>query len=113
MADPVSFGDVVTIRRAPETEAAGIAGKTGQVFGQTTPSSTGVEVIGASKSDYAINVFFDELNEAYWLAEELVDFVDHGAGTTVTLDGAAKAWVRQADGGWRSQRRKPWWRFWR
>ena len=36
------FGDNVRIRVTPETEAAGVAGLRGQVYGETTPSVTEV-----------------------------------------------------------------------
>jgi hypothetical protein len=72
----------------------------GQVYGQTTPSVTGVEVIGEMNQDYAVNVHFEELNAEFWFAPELVEFMDHGTGTTITLDGIKKKWVRNKDGGW-------------
>jgi len=50
-----SFGDYFRIRSSVETESKGVAGLMGQVFGQTTPSETGVEVIGELTFDYAIN----------------------------------------------------------
>src|SRR5882672_11512948 len=55
-----SFGDNVRIRSSVETISNGVAGLVGQVYGQTTPSVTGVEVIGKLESDYAINVFFED-----------------------------------------------------
>ena len=58
MADQsISFGDHVRVRSTPLTEERGLAGLDGNVHGETTPSVTGVEVIGELKSDYAINVF--------------------------------------------------------
>ena len=51
-----SFGDNVVIRSTRETEAAGVAGRTGSVTGFTTPSVTGVEVVGGTAEDYALGV---------------------------------------------------------
>jgi hypothetical protein len=60
------FGDHVRIRATAETECRGLAGREGTVFGFTTPSLTRVEVIGLPAEDFALNVHFDELNEAFW-----------------------------------------------
>jgi hypothetical protein len=42
---PAGFGDNVRIVDCPETQAKGIAGLVGSVFGETTPSVTGVNGI--------------------------------------------------------------------
>jgi len=115
---PPSFGDSVRIRSSVETDSRSLAGLTGQVYGQTTPSVSGVEVIGELASDYAINVFFAERNESFWFAQTLVEFVDHAPVTNITLDGVAKKWIRTETGEWQEEfietkRAKPWWRFWR
>ncbi len=112
-----SFGDNVRIRSSAETESNGLAGLTGQVYGQTTPSVTGVEVIGEITSDYAINVFFENRQESFWFAPALVEFVDHAPGTEITLDGVPKKWVRTETRDWKEEpaetkHTKPWWRFW-
>jgi hypothetical protein len=112
---PPSFGDNVRIRTSAQTEAKGVAGLVGQVWGQTTPSETGVAVIGEVTSDYAINVFFKDRDESFWFAPALVEFVDHGPGTEIALEGAATKWVRTESGEWREESletKKPWWRFW-
>jgi hypothetical protein len=112
----VSFGDNVRIRVTKETETAGVAGLKGQVCGETTPSVTGVEVIGTPSSDFTINVHLEERDEAYWFAPELVEFLDHAAGTEIRLKGVDKRWIRTEDGGWKEesvgQMKKPWWKFW-
>ncbi len=119
MSDLISFGDKVRVRAQAETQLAGIAGRIGQVYGLTMPSVTGVEVIGAPRRDYAIKVYFVDTEESHWLAEELLDLVDHGEGTTITFDGIDKKWIRKGDGNWgelkqsKSRASKPWWRFWR
>jgi hypothetical protein len=116
-SDSPTFGDNVRIRPSPETESRGLAGLTGQVYGQTTPSVTNVEVIGEGTSDYAINVFFADRNESFWFAAALVEFIDHGVGTEVTIAGVAKKRIRSETGAWREESTetkttKPWWRFW-
>jgi|SRR6185437_4573378 len=87
---PPSFGDNVRIRSSVETEAKGVVGLEGQVYGQTTPSATGVEVIGETTSDYAINVYFKNRDESFWFAPSLVEFISHAPGTEVTLDGVSR-----------------------
>jgi hypothetical protein len=112
-----TFGDSVRIRPSPETESKGLAGLVGNVYGQTTPSVSGVEVIGELTADYAINVFFEDRHESFWFAPALVEFVDRAPGTEITLDGVPKKWVRMETGEWREESAetksaKPWWRFW-
>ncbi len=96
----ISFGDNVAVRAAPETVRLGLAGMTGQVYGETTPSVTGVEVVGDVQDDYAINVFLKERDEALWFARDLLEFVDHAPGTEIRLGGVAKKWTRNAQGEW-------------
>ena len=79
---PAQFGDRVKIRTVAETEKAGIAGRSGVVYGA---SVTGVEVIGSTKEDVALNVTIDESEETVWIAPYLVEFTDHYAGATITL----------------------------
>ncbi|MEO8752620.1 MAG: hypothetical protein ABI624_08075 [Casimicrobiaceae bacterium] len=57
-----SFGDRVRVKESPETIAAGIAGMEGDVRGFTTPSITGITVIGGAPDDQAINVFLTQLS---------------------------------------------------
>src|ERR1044071_9411990 len=49
--------DNVRIRVTPATEAAGVAGRIGNVAGFTTPSMTGVKVIGEIKEDLAFSAY--------------------------------------------------------
>src|ERR1700761_1052329 len=92
--ESIGFADRVRIRETPLTAERGLAGRVGVVHGWTVPSSTGVDVIGSPESDYALNVQFEERSPSLWFSEDVLEFVDHGAGTTVTLDGADKQWVR-------------------
>ncbi len=109
----LSFGDNVKILAAPETDALSISGKQGQVYGETTPSVSSVEVIGELTEDYAINVSIEGLDETFWFAPHLLEFIDHGEGMTLEI-GNRKA-VRRADGSWDESETtcpKPWWKFW-
>ena len=111
---PIAFGDNVKVRDTQVTRARSLAGLKGQVYGHTTPSITRVEVIGELSSDYALNVHFDNLGQSFWFAPELLEFIDHGAGTVMRV-GTGKEWTRQADGSWReasSSPSRPWWKFW-
>jgi hypothetical protein len=65
----------VRIRTAPETEALGVAGLSGLVFGETRPSDNGVKVVGALIHDRAIAVHLDARDETLWFAPELVERV--------------------------------------
>jgi hypothetical protein len=112
-----SFGDNVRVRSSPETESLGIAGLSGQVYGFTTPSVTGVSVIGSTGEDYALNVSIAGRGSDFWLATHLVEMIDHAPGTTVSIDGSPTQSVRNADGTWRVEPKprshdKPWWKFW-
>ena len=95
---PVSFGDNVRIIAAPVTEELGISGLRGEVYGETTPSVTGIEVIGASETDAAINVYIEELQKDFWLSPDLVELIDHAPGSTISI--GDKQWVRTEDGAW-------------
>jgi hypothetical protein len=103
----ISFGDRVRVRATPVTEERGLAGLTGQVYGETTPSLMGVEVIGETKTDYALNVFFESQKKSYWFASDLLEFIDHAPGTEITFKGVSKKWVRTASGDWQDQGKKP------
>ena len=99
MSDPtLSFGDNVRIRATALTEKLGLAGQTGSIYGETTPSVTGVEVIGEVTNDYAVNVMIEAKGEQLWFAPELVEFIDHGAGAEVRIGN--KHLVRDASGEW-------------
>lgn len=96
----LSFGDNVRVIATSDTEQLGLAGLVGQVYGHTTPSVTGVEVIGEVTDDFAINVRIEDRDTDFWFNPELLEFVDHAPGTEVRFDGAATKWTRNADGGW-------------
>jgi hypothetical protein len=100
----VEFGDRVSIRSTPVTVASGIAGGVGLVQGHTTPSLGYVQdVVGDPTDDVAINVRFDDSD--VWIVPELVEFVDHAPGTTMTV-GKTRL-VRRANGSWEPDRLDP------
>jgi hypothetical protein len=99
------FADRVRIRSTEETRRLGLAGLEGVVYGWTTPSLTGVETVGDRGDDHAVNVHSDEREEGFWFAEHLIEVIDHGAGTVVTLDGVDKEWVRLPNGEWQERPR--------
>jgi hypothetical protein len=109
----ITFGDNVRVQDTPVTKAAGIAGRVGNVHGFTTPSVTGVEILGELKEDYAIHVFFEDLSRGYWLDPGLVEFIHHGPGAAIRLEGVPKQWTRSADGEWHESGRplapREWW----
>ncbi|WP_028487593.1 hypothetical protein [Thiothrix lacustris] len=110
----ISFGDNVRVLSSSETDRLGLSGKVGQVYGETTPSVTNVEVIGELREDYAINVSLDDAGSDFWFASQLLEFVDHADGTEIVI-GNHRA-VRKADGSWEESevsQNKKWWQFWK
>ena len=92
------FGDYVSIEDTPLTREKGFADERGVVHGCPTPSQTGVSLIGTSTQDKALNVHFKHRDASFWFAPELVRFIDHNPGLTMTL--GKKELVRRSDGGW-------------
>jgi hypothetical protein len=95
----LTLGDKVRIRSTDVTESLGVAGQTGIVYGYTTPSVTGVDVIGNTPEDYAVSVGIEGRNEQFWFAVDLLEFVNHGAKTTMTI--AGRQFIRDEGGEWR------------
>lgn len=113
-----TFGNKVKVKSSPETETKGLAGKTGEIYGHTTPTVTGVEVIGQTNKDFALNVYFGDLKESFWFDESLIEQLDNGAGTEMTLDGIDKKWTKDSNGNWIEEKlaensTKKWWEFWK
>lgn len=79
------------------TEKSGHAGMAGTCYGFTTPSVTGVEVIGETADDLALAVSF-EGSDAVWFAPDLVELIDHGAGTVAKV--GSKTFTRTETGEW-------------
>jgi hypothetical protein len=61
----------VEIVAAPATISTGFAGRTGVLYGWTTPSITEVDVVGGSPADEAVNISFDDGTSA-WFEPSLV-----------------------------------------
>jgi hypothetical protein len=93
----VDLGDVVKIVGTAETIAAGYARRTGTCYGFTTPSTTGISVIGGATADRALNVGFDDGTSA-WFDPALVTLIDVNAGQIATL--GTKRLVRLPSGDW-------------
>ena len=82
----VKFGDIARVLSTDETEKRGVAGKIGTVYGETLPSSSGVsDIVGDPKRDRAYNVFFDDLDEGFWFADNLIELVESNPNT--------KSWI--------------------
>ncbi len=109
----ITFGDKVRVKSSIETDAINITNLVGEVYGETTPSQTGIELIGNSENDIAFNVHIDELDDSFWLSPNLLEFVDHNEGTEITLDGVDKKWTRSDKGEWIEKNTNPWWKFWK
>ncbi|QNL22256.1 hypothetical protein HZR84_09995 [Hyphobacterium sp. CCMP332] len=116
-----SFGNKVKIKDSPETREKELAGKVGDVYGQTTPSMMDFEIIGTPKDDFAVNVYFDDLQTSYWFDADLLETIDDGQGSVITLDGVDKKWTKGENGQWIEEDTTPttqspdkkWWEFWK
>lgn len=112
-----TFGDQVEVKSTTETLALGLAGKKGEIFGETTPSITEVEVIGDVIEDYAINVFFEELNEGFWFSSDLLEPVDSDPDREIEITVGRSTFTKNKDGSWEDRtkadlKKKQWWKFW-
>jgi hypothetical protein len=93
----IGMFDNVQVVASSITEAEGLAGLSGQVYGVTRPSVTNVEVIGGAPEDLAYSVHFED-GRTVWMNPNFLVFVDHAARTTITIGGKTR--VRNADGSW-------------
>jgi multidrug efflux pump subunit AcrA (membrane-fusion protein) len=94
----IEFGDKVRVRTTSYTEANGIAGLAGVVYGLTAPSQTGVQVVGDTAADYAVAVMVEGKISPIWLAENLLELVDRQPGTIVQIGNSRL--VRDEQGRW-------------
>lgn len=113
-----TFGNKVRIKKSTETERLDLAGKIGEIHGETTPSIIDVEVIGKTKRDYALNVYFNDLEDSLWFDSDLIEPLDEGQGTEIAFDGIDKKWTKTKKGQWteegkRAVTKKNWWQFWK
>jgi RNase P/RNase MRP subunit p29 len=100
----ISFGDLVKIKKTSVTNGFGYVGLEGEVLGHTIPSSSGVTgVVGDNSIDYAVSVFFKERNETVWFDENLLEFVKHGSGQEIRIDGSPVKLVRDELGEWHEE----------
>jgi hypothetical protein len=95
----IDMFDNVRVRQTPEAVRRGLAGLVGQVFGDTTPSVTDVEVIGDRNVDKAYNVSIEGQSADLWFAPEQIELIDHARGTDLRIGNTRL--VREADGTWR------------
>ncbi|PIW54936.1 MAG: hypothetical protein COW16_08475 [Sphingomonadales bacterium CG12_big_fil_rev_8_21_14_0_65_65_10] len=102
MAD---FGDRVRIKASDETLELELAGREGEVYGWTTPSITGVTVIGSEEDDVALNVNIEGLEHDLWFHPDLVELIDHNPGMTVSINGMDGEVVRLPNGEWQERSR--------
>lgn len=96
----ISFGDTVKVLSTVQTEEAGLAGKTGEILGETRPSSTGVTYFGDAKNDYVVNVEFLDINEEYWFTPELLELVSGSDNKEIAMP------TNQI-------KQKRWWQIWK
>lgn len=96
----ISFGDTVKVLSTEQTEETGLAGKTGEILGETSPSSTGVTYFGDAKDDYVINVEFLDINEEYWFAPDLLELVSNDSNKETTTYS-------------KTVQQKKWWQVWK
>jgi hypothetical protein len=120
MEQTFSFGDRVKVKSNDITVAKGLDNKVGSVTGWSTPSMSGVDVLGGAADDFAISVLFDEFNGkdkvTIWFNEDHLEFVDYGVGQSIWIGNTVA--TRSADGSWvetvlgDALAKKPWWKFW-
>ena len=80
-----TFANKLKLKESPETLNLGLAGRIGVIYGETTPSIMGIEVIGDQKIDYALNVCF-RTKEMYWFSKDLLETIDNSVRSEITLD---------------------------
>jgi hypothetical protein len=101
--DEIAFGDNVMIIDTEPTRRSGHANLVGVCYGMTTPSATGVHVIGDATDDVALNVHFEAASiPDAWFAPGLVVLVDRGVGSRATV--GDRSFVKSADGEWVPER---------
>ncbi len=115
-----TFGNKVKIKSSQETEEINVAGKIGEIRGHTVPSMSDVIVIGSTKDDFALNVYFNDNDTDYWFDAELIEMIDNGVGCEISL--GDKKFIKNEFGEWlpvntqNEQVTKPikkWWEFWK
>jgi RNase P/RNase MRP subunit p29 len=90
------IGHRVRVIKVPQTESSGIAGRIGNLAGFTTPSRTGIEILGVAEHDIAFNVTFQNPDDSAWLAPEYLEFI--GRTSALEIDIYGKRWSWRAEG---------------
>ena len=85
-------------KATPETIVVGVAGLEGDLFGWTTPSETGVEVVGGAPDDVAVFVDVDRRPGEFWIRPDLIVLVDENIGGEIRL--GSRTFVKQPDREW-------------
>ena len=70
------FGEHIRVLSTPETEELRIAGLDGQVIDTKHLSFINVDVIGDTNTDIAVDVYFDDISEDFWLTPDLLEHND-------------------------------------
>jgi hypothetical protein len=80
-------------------DAAGYSGRFGQCWGFTTPSATGIEVVGGPVEDIALNIHCDDeaVADAFFRPGDL-ELLDHDPGLEIQI--GETHLVRDDEGGW-------------
>ena len=79
------FAGRAKVLATPLTTSLGFADRIGVIYGQTTPSQSGVDVVGEITDDYAVNVYFEELDLAVWFGERVLELVEAAPEIKTTL----------------------------
>jgi hypothetical protein len=97
-SDFFEIGDNVRIVGSEPMSALGYADRVGVFYGFTSPSVTGVEVVGEITEDVAFAVDFGDGTETVWFSPHLVELVDQAPGITATV--GDQEFVKGDDGRW-------------
>ena len=89
---------LIRIKASPETDRLKLTGKIGSYYGFTTPSVTGVDVIGDLGEDFAASVFFEDTGDQLWFADSVLEFLDHDPSLEGTIGGRRMFYT--SDGRW-------------
>lgn len=95
-APNIPIGHQVRIRSTRATLDAGLAGALGTLSGFTTPSQTGIAVIGDGKYDVAFAVQLKNTDTQSWFDPELLEFVGRTSSLEIEIYG--KRWIWNANG---------------
>lgn len=112
-SDSLGFGDIVRIVQTPEMTQAKIAGLEGEIYGFTTPSASGVSVIGSLANDFAWNIHIPSLNQEFWLDPSNIELVHHPETIELTI-GSKTIRATRTENGYIEEivSSQPWWKFW-